>query len=336
MTVGHPRLPACQRLHNGRARAAYLRSVMDDEMVLELRKRLDGVVAEVRAELDTSRWKLLPKPRIAARVHAAAGLAHCCALADDLVSAHRAGSEMTARLLARAIFEAWVTSYYIALGGWDALERVGGAYVHALEQQVQEVARHDEGLRSARKKARRRNKKIAELNAGLAVYNQRNPDTPKPLVPEVPTPAGTPIGIATDLARRIPKGAVARRLPLREMVAELQRLTHENGHEETFEAAYHMAYRSLSAFGSHATIAVLDSYLDDRGGMAQFISVTPVAQAPTSFEIPNLQMVLLLLAGLATEVLGTQGAPCTAAREGAAFVTEVVHPPGETIEPDND
>ena len=76
----------------------------------ELDRQLRQVVAEIRAELDSSRWRLLLRESTAPALHAAAGLAHSCVLAEEIIDAHDRDAELVARLLARTMYESWLVS----------------------------------------------------------------------------------------------------------------------------------------------------------------------------------------------------------------------------------
>lgn len=277
----------------------------------ELPVLIAEVIAEVRAALASDRWAVLPNDRMVAAVYAAAGLSHCCVLAEEIVSAHDRGSEMTGRILSRALFETWLVAVYIHHGGVEALTAVGDAYHHSLQVQNEVVRVHDDQLKTARSKVRNRNAKIAKSNRGIEEWNRRNShQPPKELHDQLPEPAGVLIGL--DLSEGL-RGIPARSpkpLPLISLVDRLRRLTREAGKEESFDAAYHLAYRGLSSLGAHANLFVLNSYLDDRGGQAILIRVRTDSVVSSSFGSPNLNMALLLTAQLSSLVLGARDCLC--------------------------
>ena len=277
----------------------------------ELPGLIAQVITEVREALASDRWVVLPNDRMVAAVHAAAGLSHCCVLAEEIVSAHDRGSEMTGRILSRALFETWLVSVYIHHGGVEALIAVGDAYHHSLQVQNEVVRVHDDQLRTARSKVRKRNAKIAKTNQGIEEWNRRHPDqSPKQLHEQIPEPAGVLIGLdLSEGLRRIPTRS-PKPLPLMTLVDRLRRLTREAGKEESFDAAYHLAYRGLSSLGAHANLFVLNSYLDDRGGQAILIRLRSDSAVSSSFGSPNLNMALLLTAQLSSLVLGSRDCPC--------------------------
>jgi hypothetical protein len=295
---------------------------------LETSGSIAAVVAEVRAELARDRWAVLPNPRAVARIHAAAGLAHCCALAEEVIAAHQRGSELVARTLARSLFETWLVAYYIHHGGVEALEAVAGAYHHSIATQHGVIQEHDEALRREHRQVRRRNRKIETANAGIAEWNRRNPESqPKKMHDLLPKPRGVFVGW-DDIGwlKSIPKVPPAR-LPLTEMVNRLRLLTREAGQEELFDVSYHLAYRGLSNFGAHANLFVLNAYLDHREGRGVFVKVSPAASVPSSFDQPNLSMSLLLLAGLSVAVLGDQDCECPNARHVLEGFGQKLSPP---------
>ena len=274
--------------------------VKDDlDRVTSLRE----IITEVRAALATDRWVLRPTTRMVPTAYADAGLSHCCNLAEELIAAHDRGAEIIGRILARALFETWLVAYYVHLGGIDALEAVAGAYREAIETSRAALEEHDSLVRRRRREVRKRNEKIAAVNAGKERWNRDNPDRrPKPPTDLLPDPPGVEIGIGVEpeeWPKHVPNVS-PRRLPLTMIVDRVRALTREAGQEETFDAGYHLAYRGLSQFGAHANLFVLNAYLDDRAGHGNFVHVTNHASVPSSFADPNLNMALLLTAGLAS------------------------------------
>jgi hypothetical protein len=280
-----------------------------------LAARILEVVSEIRAELESDRWVLIPSDATVAVAHAAVGLSHACALSEEIVAAHERDAEIVARTLARSLFETWVVSYYIHHGGYDALKAVAGSYYHSIALQHRVITEYDARLTKERQQARRRNKKIDAANSGIREWNRRNPDaTPKTQHDPLPEPPGVLVNW-DDIAwlKDVPNEAPTP-LALTEMIERLRKLTRAAGQEEIFEVSYHLAYRGLSNFGAHTNLFVLNAYLDNRDGQGNFLRVRNTATVPGSFVLPNLNTALLLLAGLAIAVLGDRGADCVAAK----------------------
>lgn len=292
-----------------------------DGALFDVTAALRAVITEARRELDSPHWTLLPNERMKAAAYAAAGLAHCCSLAENLLAAHDAGDEILGRIIARAIFESWLVAYFIHHGGPVALAAVNDSYESAKALQRRQLQEHDDAVRARRSKVQERNQKIEAANAGIAMWNERNPERPpKSFHEPVPEPPGVIVGWDDAPERSIASHRnLGRPLSLMMMVGELRRLTRAKGQEETFDAAYHLAYRGLSNLGAHANMFVLDAYLDNRKGDGIFVRVKPVASVPESFRAPNLNMALLLVAGLAASVLGDRGAVCNEASKAIRY-----------------
>ena len=276
----------------------------------ELDDLIASVIAESRDAFKSDRWTLLPNDGTIVAAHAAAGLAHCCVLAEELVVAHARGQEMVGRLLARALFETWIVSYYIQLGGTDALTAIAGDYVYSRTSASVSLARHDEELAQRRKEARRRNRRIDKANRNIATWNDQHPhEPPKPLHQRLLEPVGVAAGVTADEWRSRLPNVTPSRLPLIEIVKRLAPITRARGYEETYEAAYHLAYRSLSSLGAHPSLFVLDSYLDNRHGRGLLLRIRAHAEVPSLFAVPNKEMSLLLLCGLSEAVFGARDVP---------------------------
>lgn len=265
----------------------------------EVRTLSRELIAELQAGLADDRWALLPNERTMAHAHAGASASHCAYLLRELIDAHDRGSEMLARLAARALFETWLLGYYIALGGYAALERVGASYAAALWKQHNSIAEHNSRIRAQRAKVRKRNRSIRRRNEHAQRWNENHPnDLPKPLTEPLEYPPGEEVDF--DLSAHLhalPHGDPAP-LSLTNVIDEVGRLTREQGKAESYEAGYNLAYRGLSSLGAHANLFVLNSYLDDREGQGVFVRVRADASVPSTFEEPNLHMGLLLTAAM--------------------------------------
>lgn len=265
----------------------------------EVRTLSRELIAELRAGLADDRWALLPNERTMAHAHAGASASHCAYLLRELIDAHDRGSEMLARLAARALFETWLLGYYIALGGYAALERVGASYAAALWKQHNSIAEHNSRIRAQRAKIRKRNRSIRRRNENVERWNAAHPDEPpKPLTAPLQDPVGEEVDF--DLAAHLHALPYSEPAPLSltNLIDEVGRLTREQGKAESYEAGYNLAYRGLSTLGAHANLFVLNTYLDDRHGNGVFVRVRPDASVPSTFEEPNLHMGLLLTAAI--------------------------------------
>lgn len=266
------------------------------------------LIDEIDGGLASSRWAVLPNERMMAALHACAGVAHCTYLLEEIIAAHDRDAEITGRVLARSLFETWLIAYFIHLGGYEALERVAGSYLESLQRQHTAIAAQNAALDAARRRVKRHNRGIRRTNDHLRRWNAAHPNEPqKVLIDELNAPPGEILEFDLSSYLERWKGVPMGRLSNSEVVAELGRLTKERGREETYADAYNLAYRGLSTLGAHATLFVLNSYLDDRGGKSSLIRVRRRSHFPSSFEEPNLQMALLLTAVLAHEVFAARG-----------------------------
>lgn len=289
-------------------------------MASDFESDLDALIADVvneaRATIHGPRWQLVGNERMLAVAHAVAGLLHCCQLSEEIIDAHRRDQEMTGRVLARAMFEAWGIAYYIHLGGYEALSGVAGDYRYERETQARSIIEHDAKLKIAVSSVKRRNRRLEGKNSQLSEWNRKHPDQrQKPLRALVSDPVAVPSNLDHAVLLGDMPDAPAKRLPLRTVMDRIRQLTKDRGEEEVFDLAYEMAYRGLSGIGAHANLFVLNSYLDNGHGRANFLKFREDAELGPSFSEPNRRMSLLLLAGLAVCVLGDRDEPCPVARK---------------------
>lgn len=275
-----------------------------------------ALVKEVREILATDRWAFTQALSTDPPMLAAAGLSHCCILAEEIIGAHDRGQEMTGRILTRALFETWAVSYYLQLGGAEAHEAVTRGYAYDRIAQGRSVAQAEQAARHRRRDAMRRNKRIAKANAHKERWNAEHPDEPPKVLTDpldVPPPVTSeidPKSWRVNLPDLKPQ-----RLSLMKIIQRLSPLTRKLGPEETYDQAYNYAYRSLSFLGAHASLWVLSCYVDDRGGKAFFRRIAEQAVVPSSFDEPNKYMASLLVAGLAATVFGARDQEAPVARE---------------------
>jgi hypothetical protein len=280
----------------------------------ELDDLIAAVIDEARRELASDHWVLLRRSTTQVAAASAAGLAHCCQLAEELVAAHRRGSEIAGRILSRALFETWIVAYYIRLGGQEALNEVAADSVHRQKQHAESFKTYDRLIADRRSKVRRKNRKIVARNDGCRIWNSRNPDLPpKEMIPLLKEPEKLQSGVDTKSWLASFPDVDAKRLSLVDVIHRLGPLMKAYGVDETYELAYHFAYRAWSA-SAHPTMSVLDRYLDDRQGMALFLRVKVQPHYGVSFADPDRQVALMLLSGLAVAVFTSRSRPCPVAQ----------------------
>jgi hypothetical protein len=266
-------------------------------------------VADLLKEVDSAfasdRWAILDGASDHATwlLYNGAALRHCCRLLDEIEGAAASQLEFAVRNLGRAHMETWLVGLYIHFGGYEALTRVAQEARHGLEGIELEGKQFDERLVADKKAARRSSQKVATANGGITQWNQSHPDEPpKPLHDEPYVPQLSLAGI--DLTRLIAEFGEheAQALSVSEMIDSLTKWGPEKGFgRESFRSIY-LNYRMLSAVGTHATMHVLEPYLD-RG---RFVRVTP---RPASGSAINSVRTTSLYgtAYLTSQVLGAQG-----------------------------
>lgn len=259
-----------------------------------------AVVNEAREKLAGDRWRMLRNENTFPVMYSAAGLAHCCVLAEQMLAAHTNDQELVGRMLARALFETWAVSYFVQLGGPDALAEVAADFTASIKAQLQEIKVYDNAVRKRRKAYRKKKR-----------HRERTGESP-----DVQEPDFVESGFLPDELFSMGNFSVPpKKLPLIDVIRRIGKMTEEAGTPESFELAYQMAYRSLSSFGAHPSMWVLDCYLDSREGTAIFIRIREDAEVPGSFDVSNSYMALFLLCGLSVAVIESRDGPCRIAQD---------------------
>ena len=171
----------------------------------------------------------------------------------------------------------------------------------------------DARLLRAKKAAKKKHKAIADANAGINMWNARNPSQAAKQVHDEPyIPQLTPTGI--DISRRLTqdlKGVEPRRLPLTEIADRLTELGPVKGFaQETFRPLY-IYYRIFSAGSAHANINVYDAYYQP-GATFDHAAAQPTDD---SLAMPIRITALYCAAFLVGWVLLDAGLPATVATE---------------------
>lgn len=262
------------------------------------------LLKEVDTAFDSDRWAILDthSDHVTWLLYDGAALRHCCRLLYEIEVAGAGGLEFAVRNLGRAHMEAWLAALYIHFGGYDALIRVAQDARHSLEGLDLEVKRFDEELAAEKKAARKSSEKVATTNGGIAKWNEAHPDKPKSLHVEPYVPQLSPTGLdLSDLIAGFGEHE-AQGLTVSEMVDTLTKWGPEKGFgRESFRPLY-IIYRTMSIIGTHATMAILDSYFVPGG----FIRIAPIPINGST--IDNVRVTALYgTAFLAGHVLGEQG-----------------------------
>jgi hypothetical protein len=230
---------------------------------------------EVSETLATDRWAILDTgtEHVKWLLYGAAALRHCCRLLYEMEVAATTDQEFSVRLLGRAHLETWLVGLYIHYAGYEALTRVAQDTRYDLEATAHDAAEFDAWLKTERKTARKRVRKVERTNSGIQRWNEENPDGPaKPLLDAPHIPQLRPTGI--DFSDRIADfdPYEARSLPVSEVVDALTKLALNKGFGmENFRPLY-LIYRVLSSIGTHPTLNVFDAYFIP----GSFIRIAPI------------------------------------------------------------
>ena len=284
----------------------------------------DGIfrlLAEVEEAFITNRWTILNRrtEHVKWLLYDAATLRHCCRLLYEMEIAAAGNLEMAVRLLARAHLEAWLHGLYIHYDGFKAVERIAQDTLYNLEATNNDAAQFDQWLAAEQARARKRTRKVAEANRGIAHWNEANPDeSAKTLLDQPYVPRLRPSGL--DLSDRIAAfdGYEARQLPVSEIINALTKLAQEKKFgQESFRPLY-LIYRVLSTIGTHTSLNILEAYLAP-GTAERFIRIAPMPVNGSAIDNSRITS-LYGTAYLARAVLGEQGTPTPVANEIEAWL----------------
>jgi len=287
----------------------------------ELSDGIARLLTEVEDAFASDRWAILDRgsEHVTWLLYDGAALRHCCRLLYEMEIAAAARLELAVRLLARAHLETWLTGLYIHYGGFEAVERVAQDTRYALEATDHEARLFDQWLTAEQKSARKRARKVEQANKGMSQWNKANPEGPaKAMLDEPYVPQLQPTGL--DLSDRIAAFGdyEARSLPVSEIVDALTKLAPEKAFgRESFRPLY-LIYRVLSTIGAHASLNILEAYLNP-GPSGRFIRIAPLPANGSM--IDNARITALHgTAFLASAVLGEQGSPTPVADEIRAWL----------------
>lgn len=266
----------------------------DDWLTVELQ----GVIKQIRAAFSDPKAVFIPYPDRFPDALALAGLAHCCILLEELDDLRLRGNDFTAYLVARGCVETWLTSAWLFLKGEEGKAQLDGAYARALRIQNEKVLESMERAKRKRREAVRRRRKVAAANEGIRLANERN-GSDKPLLPtpELPPETGD---LVTGLEARLRhvKDVAEATVSYETMADQLGPLAERAGiGGGNWSDLYNVVYRSLSAWGAHPSIWVLDAYLDrDRPHMLHVRSTVPPEGRAAIATFDTVQLVVLLAA----------------------------------------
>ncbi len=271
---------------------------------------IEAIIKEIDDGLASDRWAIVAsnesrRPDLLA----AAGLRHCQVLASEILDAARRDAEATIRILGRAFVETWIVTLYLHHGGSEALEALNLAYQAGIRKMQASADEHDEQLRLKIRKLKKRNRRIAAKNEEIRARNERNPDGPLvPLIPLLVLPVAEPIELDLSRAIALFDSPTTTVVSVYEMIQRIEKLTANQGAEESYQALYVYAYRTLSWVGAHPTVQVLGSYVDTRGGQANLLRVGPRSLLK-SLKDMVLHTVLLLLSQATTVMFERRDVP---------------------------
>lgn len=289
---------------------------------------LQDVIDEIRAGLVSSAFELVPTESTAATLSAAAALAHCCELGEVMVSLHRAGRELAARIVCRSLFESWIVGLFCHYGGPAAYDALWDDYFAEIKKIVDESAAHDKAYRAKQMKVEQSNARIRRDNQRNRAWNEGHPtESPRPIRDELPPPPGVPMELDWSAHLKIFDGRTPTPLSLKTMVDRLRTLTADAGDAQSFDAAYVYMYRGLSSVGAHVTPNVLEWYLAHREGGRYYVHVDTNAHPPSSLEATNLHGVLLLLCHLGQRVLGSRNVDTPVSTAAFERLAEAIQAP---------
>lgn len=224
------------------------------------------LAAEVDAAFRSSRWAVPETTAGILKLYRGAALRHAIALLKDLLDCAKRDSEVAARILGRAHYEATIVGLYVHHGGMTALEQVGGDYVASLKQWQADMDAYNNSLRAALDRAHKRNRSIRRANANRTTFNIANPELPQlELLTEVRVAKQAPLDLDLQPVILAAGDFEPQRLPLRESASRLGRLLRDaNDDTAAGEVSYNIVFRSLSTMGAHTNLWVLDAYIAER------------------------------------------------------------------------
>ncbi|MFE9454691.1 hypothetical protein [Streptomyces sp. NPDC006739] len=284
----------------------------------ELSDGVDRLLAEVHEAFTSDRWAILDSGRERAKwlVYDGAALRYCCQLLREMEVSAGLGLEFAVRTLGRAHMEAWLLSLYIHFGGYPAVVRVGQDARYSLEGLDREAKAFNEQLAEQKEAALRRTDKVRRANEGITRRNRERvagtPETPLLDVPHVPRLEPNIVDLSALIAGFDPHAA--RKLSVSEIVDTLTMWAPRLGFgNESFRPVY-LIYRWLSTVGTHATMHILDSYVDYGTGKSWFVRIAPETTTGSAID-STLATTLYATAFAAEWVLSAQGCPTEVSSE---------------------
>jgi hypothetical protein len=225
-----------------------------------------ALVAEIASALGRDRWAVRPTASGILRLYCGASLTHTANLMIQIQAAANREEEIVARILGRAQFEAYLIGLYLHYGGEEALDALASDYRHSLKAWAHDIDNYRAMVAAEKERISRRNERIRRANRHRTARNLKYPDCePLELIPELAEPTFESIDL--DLSAPLLRWSHVRPadLPLREVVGRLNRLLREDGDRAAaMELTYNYVYRSLSTFGAHTNVNVLDGYITGR------------------------------------------------------------------------
>jgi hypothetical protein len=261
-------------------------------------RELHGVVDEIRAALDDRKSILIPHPDRFPDALALAGLAHCCILLEELDDLRVMGNDFVAYLVARGCVETWLTASWLFLTGEEGQTLLEGSYARALRIQNRKILDSIEQVKRNRKEILRSRRKVERANEGIRLGNERN-GTNKPLLtmPDLPPEAGN-LASGLEAHLRQVKDVAEAKVSYETMADQLGPLALQAGiGGGNWSDLYNVVYRSLSTWGAHPSIWVLNAYLDeDKPHMLHVRPMVPAEGRADTATFDTIQLVVMLAA----------------------------------------
>lgn len=214
-------------------------------------------------ELEHDRWAILNVGTDSTKVRAyeMASLRHCSQILSEMIAAANQDLHLTVTILARVHIEASFVGMFITVGGMHALHVIAANTRYEDETTANELDAWNARLRDATRAIRKRIRRLTKVNAQMASWNEKHPgEPPKSLLVPPRLPRQNYVdGVADELRKRVNTDPA--KTSLRKIVDETSRLAKALGlTHEPLDPIYHV-YRLVSSQGTHASLGLLDSYL---------------------------------------------------------------------------
>ena len=262
------------------------------------------IVGEIRGALADQRTTFPRDPANEPDVYSLAGLAHCCLLLEQLDDIRLDENLFRTYLVGRACLEAWLAAAFVFFKREKGLEEIQATFGNSVRTQVNQIREAYENAKRQYEKARTSRESVLQINAGIAMRNQRD-GTNDPLeeIPETPiAPRDNSVG--TDILVDSVKTLTGDSVTYDEMAKQIGTLAKAAGAGGgDWSALYNVPYRSMSNFGAHPTYFVLDSYVD-KSASAYRIQAEPYRNWRVHSSTMDVAHLVAMLGAVVFEKLG--------------------------------